>query len=176
MGIVQFASKAQVEVPPSSNYDEILTGIQNMQQLASGTNMYAGINLGQVSLMARARNNTPTIMILMTDGQSNEGDNPLIAANRAKSLGIELIVIGVGDAVDWVTLNQIATPPAENHRFNISSFDQLQEFINKLVSKTCLRVVSIDPSSGPAEGGTAVIVTGEGFENTGKISCKFGTN
>jgi hypothetical protein len=174
MGIVQFSSNAVVEVPPSSNLDNILTGITKMQQQQGGTNTFAGINLGQVSLLAAARNNTPLIMILMTDGQSNEGGNPIPAADKAKSLGIEIIVMGVGDGVDWNSLNQIASPPAENHRFNVTSFGDLQSFMQKLLAKTCLRVISLDPATGPAEGGTAVVITGEGFENYETITCKFG--
>jgi hypothetical protein len=110
----------------------------------------------------------------MTDGESNQGLDPVGTAASAKAKGTEIFCIGIGSGADFYTLNMIATAPADTHVFNVQSFDKLQEILDAIVAKSCIEVASLQPSSGPASGGTQVIVTGNGFQNSPTLSCKFG--
>ncbi len=57
-------------------------------------------------------------MILLTDGYTNTGIDPVAAAQAAKDDGIEVFALGVGGNVNEFELKQIASDPVEDHYFN----------------------------------------------------------
>jgi hypothetical protein len=50
-------------------------------------------------------------MGILSDGDNNTGQNPVVAANNAKQAGTVIFTIGLGSSVNANLLRQIATSP-----------------------------------------------------------------
>lgn len=91
-----------------SSVDSAVTALGSKVMLG-GTNMSAGIDEGtEVLSAANVRPYAERIMILMTDGQWNQGRNPLDAAADALNAGITIHTIGFLSAGQSSTLIDIA--------------------------------------------------------------------
>ena len=76
--------------------------------------------------------NVPRVGIVMTDGYSTDYvEDP---ATNARSEGIILFAIGIGDAVVESELLEIASDPDDRYVFQVNNFDVIDN-IRSLVSK-----------------------------------------
>ncbi|KAL3889636.1 hypothetical protein ACJMK2_001972 [Sinanodonta woodiana] len=83
-----------------------------------------------------ARLNVNKIVIVLTDGKSNEGLLTVQAANLLKQRkDVTVIAIGIGNEVDPTELAAIASN--KNHTFTVTSFDLLQTIRQDLTDTTC---------------------------------------
>ncbi|KAM3592236.1 uncharacterized protein V6R79_015162 [Siganus canaliculatus] len=91
------------------------------------------------------------VLIVITDGQSNDRHNLQSSANLAKSKNIVRFAIGVGSAFsryDAVQeLNTIASDPSEDHVFKVEGFEALDRIRETLQDK----IFSIEGSSSGGE-------------------------
>lgn len=86
---------------------------------------------------SRNGGNLPRIMIIMTDGKQNAGEDYETAANAARAEGIEIFVIGIGDSVDDDQLLAIAGGNS-SYVLSADDFDQLESLIEPLILSTCI--------------------------------------
>jgi hypothetical protein len=112
-------------------------------------------------------------MILLTDGVSNQGLNPITVSAAARANGTKIFAIGVGSGVDYGQLTQIASEPTSFYLFNLTAFADLDIIINTIVSKVCIILVQLSPDHGSGQGGTVVTLTGEGFINSPTGVCRW---
>lgn len=138
VGVVQFSD-------PGSNRLEIaLTGdlaalnrtIANMRLIGDSTDMDGGLQIGLDELRANGRQGVPAVMVLVSDGQPNQGD-PRPVADAAKAAGIRLLTIGVGTGIDADLMRALASPPADATFFFAEEFDALMELLEQLVVNLC---------------------------------------
>ena len=115
-----------------------------MKQQKGWTDIGTGLLLSHKDIMLLGRKNVSHLTILMTDGMSNAGPDPVAIANDAKSNGTEIFAIGVGNDADFATLKKIASSPVEGHLFNVSSFAQLREILQNIVAKSCLHIIEYE--------------------------------
>ncbi|CAG2236748.1 unnamed protein product [Mytilus edulis] len=73
-----------------------------------------------------SRNNTPHIMVVITDGNANDEIDTRHAAERAHRAGITVYSIGVGSNINKDTLNNIASKPDCTHVFSVSSYSEIK--------------------------------------------------
>ena len=117
LGIVAFAGFSELVVPPTDNVDKLLAGVDNLvaaRRTAIGSaivrsidaisrvndkvaplNVYPNQAENFVS-PAVSGNFQPDIIVLLTDGSSNRGADPLVAAQAALDRGIRIYPIGFG--------------------------------------------------------------------------------
>ncbi len=98
VGLVVFAGEAKVQLPITSDYrmaraftrriDPSLVEVQ-------GTDIARALSLATISFSNRTEENRSRAIILITDGESHEGD-VLAAAERAREQGIRIYTIGIG--------------------------------------------------------------------------------
>ena len=97
VGVVAFAGEALTQVPLTTDYPVVLAAIDNLQegQLQDGTAIGTAI-----ATAANRLRNSPgrsRVMVLLTDGENNQGNiDPLTAAQAAGAFGIRIYTIGVG--------------------------------------------------------------------------------
>uniref|UniRef100_A0A8C7MSH0 Uncharacterized protein n=1 Tax=Oncorhynchus kisutch TaxID=8019 RepID=A0A8C7MSH0_ONCKI len=84
-----------------------------------------------------ARPDTPRILILLTDGKSQ--DDAIAAANRLKNTGVEIIAVGVKNA-DESELRQVASEPLEINVYNVNDFPLLSKLVDRLVHILCGKI------------------------------------
>ena len=100
LGLVIFAAKAFVVVPPTLDHDFLLSNLDRMQlQMEGFDNRSTAIGSALTTSLNRLRDlkSKSKIVILITDGENNAGKvPPLTAAEAAQALGIKVYTIGVG--------------------------------------------------------------------------------
>ena len=77
------------------------------------------------------------VAILITDGYSYNPNQTSLEASVARSKGIELFAIGVGEGVDETELRAIASSPDSSHVFQVENYGALKHIHKVLASKAC---------------------------------------
>lgn len=111
MSLEIFASTAHHEVNLSDNRQAVADRLYNMQPnyYDASTNMGAGIQYAINELTsARARAGAEKIIVLMSDGASNTGPDPVTIAQMAADQGIKIYAISMGYGADRSTMQAVA--------------------------------------------------------------------
>jgi len=97
IGLVGFGAEASLRVPPTIDYDHLLTVLDEMQILEMGDGTAIGMGLAVAALHLQRSDAPRRAIVLLTDGINNAGEiQPETAARAARSLGIEVYVVGIG--------------------------------------------------------------------------------
>jgi len=78
----------------------------------------------------------PKVILVLTDGHSNNNADTVVSAGKAKAAGIATFAVGIGSNVDRNELIQIAGDD-ENRVISTSNFDALLELTFTINSETC---------------------------------------
>jgi hypothetical protein len=71
-------------------------------------------------LKSGGRQNVPEIMIIITDGISENQTATTSEAKTAKLKGIKIIVVGIGNGVDKTELQTISSDPSSKFMINVN--------------------------------------------------------
>lgn len=120
----------------------VLEQIQNLPYRTGDTNTGSALEFIRMHYLteaagSRAKNRVPQIVILLTDGESN--DEVQEAANKLKEDGVVVYVVGV-NVQDIQELQKIASEPFEKYLFNIENFNTLQDFSGGILQTLCSAV------------------------------------
>nr|XP_060639322.1 collagen alpha-4(VI) chain-like [Anolis sagrei ordinatus] len=146
IGLAQYSDDIFMEffLNQYSLKNDILEQIQNLPFRRGST--YTGAALNSImegyfieSAGSRAQENTPQILILLTDGESN--DDVKVPASKLRARGISLYVVGIG-VQDTTELKEIASRPFNKFLFNTDNFDILEELTSSLLQTVCFAVES----------------------------------
>ena len=77
------------------------------------------------------------IAIVLTDGLSLTPDITAQEAELAHKMGIQIFAIGIGNGVDKVELQEIASKPESNFVLHVDDFGSLQEIKSQLAARSC---------------------------------------
>jgi hypothetical protein len=150
-GVVEYSSNIRLIAGLVSDRDAVLTAIENMPQSGRNTATGDAINRAQQELSSIASPNSKQLILVLTDGDTNEGVPAASAADAARATGTELFAIGVGTG-DNAELRRIANDPDENYRFFVNDFVSLQAALAPVVGAVCNTVVvPAPPRSGDIE-------------------------
>lgn len=145
-----------------------------------------GTNIGSALGLIETRDTTTNkLAFIISDGCEN---TPLMDTTRArvrelKTHGVEVFIVYIPSGGEQCPsfLQELASDPLESHYFPIIHqpyFDQITrpDFIDNLLSKSCLQINSIRPSIVCNSTRRTFTVTGRGFLQTDDLSsfkCKF---
>lgn len=104
IGVISFSSQASLVTEP-------LTDIFKLKERISGIEVEGLTNMTAALYLAKEKFPSPSCdgaVVVVTDGMPNNVDSALAAAQKIKSLGIDIIAIGTDDA-DQRFLEQIAS-------------------------------------------------------------------
>jgi hypothetical protein len=107
-----FASTARHEVDLTDNVQAVATRLYQMQPnyYDNSTNIGAGLQAAIAELNSiRARPNVEKVIVLMSDGMSSMGPDPIAVAQTAVNQGIKIYSVSVGLGADRTTLQQVAS-------------------------------------------------------------------
>lgn len=97
IGLVGFGAEASLRVPPTVDYEHLLRVLDEMQILEMGDGTAIGMGLAVAALHLESSQAPRKAIVLLTDGINNAGEiQPETAARAARSLGIEVYVVGIG--------------------------------------------------------------------------------
>lgn len=77
------------------------------------------------------------IGIIVVDSGSEDPVSALDQAERARSQGIELFVIAVGEAFSAEEIKMLCSSPATEHLFKVPSYDDLEMIRSQLLERIC---------------------------------------
>ncbi len=110
--------KATIDSVLGFDYTEITGALADLssQPIRGGTNIAAGIDFGVAALEANAaRRYAQKTMIVMTDGQWNQGRDPREAAREAAAKGIKIHAITFSENADETSMRDVATIGGGKH-------------------------------------------------------------
>lgn len=140
-GVVTFASLASLDIPLGTHSDpsSFRQSIISIPYKATKTNTAQALEIGRTELITNGRSGVPHVIILLTDGQSDEPEATMQEALLAHSQGIRILAIGIGPKINLTELNGVATDPDIGHVFLISSFSgkEFSSILAPIVRETC---------------------------------------
>ena len=146
VGVVVFSGNATVEVPLQywDNIDALGTldaNIINIDYTEGGTNTHIGINTA-TSILG---NKGTRVILLLADGDSNDRQAAVEAADAAKEAGINIYAAGIGDSISEEELDLLASYPPEDYRVSIADFtrETLEVELQSLIASICLSKYAI---------------------------------
>ncbi|XP_062570641.1 collagen alpha-1(XX) chain-like [Saccostrea cucullata] len=92
---------------------------------------------------AGARDHVVSILIVMTDGMSNNANATTLQAKKLHEMNIRTFVIGIGSGINLAELRLIASDPQKV--FTVSNFDALNTLELEIMKTTCEVSYGNDP-------------------------------
>lgn len=128
--LVEFESSARLVEGLTADHDALNESIDGLE--AGGlTNTGGGLNEGIDELEASGWENRSPVMILLADGQTNRGPDPVSVAEDAAEEGIEISSIGLGSGIDEGELRDIAGA-ADGDYYHVEESEDLPETFERV--------------------------------------------
>ena len=142
VGLVSFsnASEPRWNLNTYSRRADIVAQVNALSQSAGTTNTADALNYVRTTMLTAAagdRPNTANLVILLTDGGSNNGASTLAEAFLVRQMAT-IVAIGVGNWLSMYELNNVASYPYQANVIFVNNFTVLQSFSAKLRDVICL--------------------------------------
>ncbi|XP_078660839.1 uncharacterized protein LOC144905190 isoform X3 [Branchiostoma floridae x Branchiostoma belcheri] len=180
IGVVQYSDQTNNEfvLNTFSTEAEVLAAIAAIGYQSGSTSTGAAIDHVRQNVFISAsgdRADAANILIVMTDGVSS--DDVSVPAMTARDAGITIYSVGIGDGVDYNTLQQIAGDP--NKVLQATGFSSLNEIGGQLEELICDASYCGDPGAPVSgfrngnffEGGTVTWGCYNGFNLVGALTA-----
>ncbi|XP_020842911.2 collagen alpha-4(VI) chain-like [Phascolarctos cinereus] len=121
---------------------DVLQQIRNLPYRTGGTRTGSALEFLRTAYFtdsagSRAKDNVPQVVILVTDGESN--DEVAEAASKLKEGGVSIYVVGI-NVQDVQELETIASKPLEKFLFSIEDFNILEGLSGNILPTLCSAV------------------------------------
>ncbi|XP_063427264.1 collagen alpha-1(XII) chain-like [Mytilus trossulus] len=173
--VATFSSTPHEEVKLNSFHDKLslINAINGIRYISGGTNTgqalkFVGSNIFQPSSGDRidARN----VLVVITDGRSNNHLATIAEANHLKHNNILIIAVGIGSGISKSELAAIASRPSLV--LHVEDFNALSHIYDSIHSIACSSVTTIHPTLKVTTTTTAVPTTTDApTTTTTKNSC-----
>lgn len=135
VSIVTFSDTAKLEIPLTSNFEQVESIIQTLVTM-NMTNISDGLITAMDQLEPAASDGQPSVIILLSDGYANRGlvsqDMLNSIPERAKSIGTTVYTVGIGETeydVDSDLLTGLAEQSGGSYLFAQSGEELVNFFI-----------------------------------------------
>ncbi len=179
IGLVTFNGAATVASPLTDDRGQVevaLDGLRAGGATAIGDGLSLALQqLGPPSRTASGARRAPAIVVLLTDGVSNRGTDPVAAAARAAAAGVPVETVGIGQrnavvqvqgqdvgGVDERTLEAIASATGGRYHY-AEATDQLRQIYASLGSRFGWEFVRWDATVPLVAIGTAAVLAAAGL-------------
>lgn len=132
MGIIQFATKARVEVGLTGDKNQVKMTAAKMSYMQQGTDFNVALQTASSEFGQRGRDNVRKLIIFQTDGEYN---GKTIASTLHKQ-GIKICAVGVGNASNMTQgLQKVASQPYHDWILQVDDYDKITTILDSLVQK-----------------------------------------
>ena len=140
VGIVQYSNtyKEELMLKDGITMQAIVTSLDKIRRLKKGTNTAAAIDITRTSMFTTGNGNRASvkdIAIVVTDGKSSSKSATITAANSARSAGIIMYSVGIGNNLELSEINSIANAPTASHAFVASNFVALATSVKQMIGE-----------------------------------------
>jgi len=176
VGLVSFSARANLVAPLTTDRSAVESALNNLRA-GGGTAIGDGIEAALQELQQSGSTGTtsakvPAMIVLLTDGSSNAGTDPQLAAAAAKAAGVPVNTIGIGqrdkptfvhgqqvDGVDETALQGIADTTGGSYYY-AEAAGQLSKIYSKLGSSFGWEFLRLDAMLPMLALGALVLVGG----------------
>lgn len=142
LGLVTFADSVQprFDLTRYRTRDDIRAALANISYTTGTTNTADAISYVRTNLLNGSngdRSSAPDLLIILTDGGSNNKMLTLDEAGLAKKAGIHVMAIGIGNWVDVYELNAMSSYPYSNNIITVNRFSDLTSIKLQLRNMIC---------------------------------------
>lgn len=134
VGLVTFSDSASTDCTFSTSYTPVNTALANYgnSPIYGGTNLSSGLQAA-FNLFSSTDDGTPwnKVIIVFSDGQWNEGSDPLTLVQTATTSGITIHTVGLLSQANNVTMQQLAAQTGGQFMY-VTTSAQLQTAFQKL--------------------------------------------
>ncbi|KAK3793901.1 hypothetical protein RRG08_033477 [Elysia crispata] len=117
---------------------EVRHALETIYQSNGGTtDTYKAIEYARDYTFRHARVGVPRILIIITDGGSQERQRAKLEATTAKLAGIQIFVIGIGLYLEPYHLEDLASEPTPRYLYSVSSFPKLLTVDWRIAEQVC---------------------------------------
>ena len=135
LAYIQFATNAQIEFNYMSDRDAVIEAIGNVMYMRGHTYLVKGLEKANQLIKDHSRKSegVTQMVLVMSDGQSENPELIKPAADTLKSMGVEIFALGYAGASRG-ELEKIASP---DRIMMGSNLDALEGFMDSMVEKIC---------------------------------------
>ena len=126
------------------------TAIEGLRYIRGTTNTGDALKFAREQMFTRGngdRDNVPNVLVVLTDGGSNDKEKTITEAVATKVAGIHLISMGIGDWTDKYELVAMASYPYDRNYIEVDTFGSLDLFTDRLQDVICNSTSTIIQSS-----------------------------
>ena len=137
VGVVEFSH----QVFPLFTFNDYATraeleaAISNIKFIGSSTATGHGRKATE-ELFKDNRTGFPRILIVMTDGQANRGEDLTTPSQELRDAGVIIISVGLGHNYKKDELNKMASKPEAEHVYE-AEFSKMGDIVNSIKSRMC---------------------------------------
>uniref|UniRef100_A0A8C4Q2B1 Anthrax toxin receptor 1 n=1 Tax=Eptatretus burgeri TaxID=7764 RepID=A0A8C4Q2B1_EPTBU len=183
MSFIVFATHGEIVMTLTSDRQEISQGLSALRRVRAGgdTYMHHGFTRASEQIqeeLYRGRK-VASVIITLTDGELTEYlyEMSTAAADRARKQGASIYCVGVKD-FNYTQLARIAN--SKEHVFPVrGDFHALRGMIDSILKRSCIEILSAEPSTVCAGETFQAVVRGNGFSHardTQQVLCSFKVN
>ena len=146
IGIAQYSDTPQLEfgLHDYKTFDKLLPAINRMKYKGGNTAAGKALTFALEQVFGRrSRPNAQKVVLVITDGESLQ-DSVTEPARRLRENGVEIFSIGVGDEINLLELQDMATDPDQSHVFQVGGYNAISG-ITSVVLKDICRIKVICP-------------------------------
>jgi collagen type VI alpha len=124
VGVVVFASAAHrnIRLPQFQTNADLSNAIVNLNYPDGGTATDLGLEQAREEFRINGRPGAKRVLIVATDGRSNNPVATSEQARLARSEDIEIFSVGIGSGANVDELNDVASDPSSAHVFTIANY------------------------------------------------------
>ncbi|KAI5624565.1 anthrax toxin receptor 1-like [Silurus asotus] len=183
MSFIVFSTEGRTLMKLTEDRDQIRAGLEELQRVLPGgdTFMHKGFERAseQIYYASGDGYRIASVIIALTDGELRETQFDLAVreAGRSRQLGATVYCVGVKDFNE----TQLATITGSDDRvFPVNDgFEALQDIIDSILKRSCIEILSVEPSTICAGESFQVVVRGNGFlhaRDERRVLCSFRIN
>ncbi|XP_052773190.1 sushi, von Willebrand factor type A, EGF and pentraxin domain-containing protein 1-like [Mya arenaria] len=141
VGLMFFSDKTNVVFNLGDHLNDskaMEEAISHVSYLGGATNTYDALALARESMFNETngmRQNTSHIVILVSDGQSNNINKTVTEARRLRDKGVTIYTVGVGDYANMDELGAAASNPS--YYFSVDKYENIVNVTGPLAEVTC---------------------------------------
>lgn len=142
VGLLTYSSSVQTRfnLNTYSTRIDILDNIDNITYTDGTTNTALAIQVTSDQMFLQSAGDRATfrnVMVVFTDGGSDNFEQTLDEARKARLKGITVLVIAVTDWINYVEVREVASDPDEKNVFYVSDFSKINSIQTVLRNAIC---------------------------------------
>jgi len=127
IGLIVFQTQARLVCPLTNDLDILESAISSLSA-GGNTAMGDAIKIADETFKTDTRVSVRKTILLMTDGLSNEGMDPIVATESAKINSITIYTVGYGSDADTLIMQRIASMTKGKYFFAMTGSELVKNF------------------------------------------------